>query len=118
MAITFEEKNEFGKNFLITAATFAVLGGIGFFVWNFLQTAIPEGEVALPATEAPSVDISLLQDPGLAALEPFPAIAPIDPAEGHKRNPFSEKSELELPANDSSGESSDGNSPASAPADL
>jgi hypothetical protein len=75
MAITFEEKNNFGlKIAIISLFAVIILGIFGFLIWKLLSA---KSEVVLaPRAQKIQIDTKILTDSRLESLELFPEIPP------------------------------------------
>jgi hypothetical protein len=97
MAITFEEKSYVGRNISILLAIAAVVVAAAYFIWGFLRqnlVVVPE----IP-TKTIGINLDILEDPALVALDMFPEITPAA-NEAPTQNPFVDLPPVEIkPAN-------------------
>ncbi len=90
MAITFEQKSNFGKNMLILVVLISALAGGVFYVWNALRRDNAQVDLTPPLLSH-GIDTEIFQNPSLAELEIFPEIPLADP-EPPRQNPFAKQS--------------------------
>lgn len=85
MAITFEEKNNVGKNISEILVILALIAGVGFFGWKLFQGS----QVTPPDLSAANVQIDekVLNDPRISSLDLFPEI-PTVTVGAVRANPF------------------------------